>query len=94
MVDMENGSFLGEFIPEGGSGKEIAEGVKKKLIEKGIQIEKIRLICGDSTNSNTGYKDGSWILDRRVMRKGISLECMYLSSARTSFEETGSDAGR
>ena len=36
LVDMQNRSFIGEFIPKSGCGKDKAEAIKAKLIEKGI----------------------------------------------------------
>ena len=40
--------------------KRTAQAVKQRLIEKGLAISKICLICGDSTSANTGYKDGAF----------------------------------
>ena len=60
IVDMENKTFVGDFTTESGKGKVIAEGVKAKINENKIPLDNISIISGDSTNSNTGYKDGSF----------------------------------
>ena len=78
LVDVEHGSFIGEFMPENGTGKEVAEGVRSKLIEKGIPIERIQFIIGDSTNSNTGYKEGSFSWFEEVCGKTFQWTvCIY-----------------
>ena len=55
LVDLQNGTFIGEFTPVSGTGRSAAEGVKQVLIKKGIPIQ-----GGDSTAANCGYKDGSF----------------------------------
>ena len=60
VTDMLNNSFIAEFCPDNGTGKSIASGVCTKVKEKGIDLNRVHFICGDSTNSNTGYKDGSF----------------------------------
>ena len=57
---MQNRTFIAECMPENGTGQTVALAVKKKLEDKGIVIRKVCFICGDSTNANTGYKDGSF----------------------------------
>ena len=71
VVDLEHRCFIGEFIPSSGSGRAEAEGVKLMLIKKGIPIQGIKLICGDSTNANCGFKDGSFAWMEELCEKAF-----------------------
>ena len=63
ITDLENSSFVGEFSTESGKGKCVADGICKKLEEKNVDMNQLRILSVDSTVSNTGYKEGalSWI---------------------------------
>ena len=50
-------------MSQSSKGKVVAEGVLEKGNDQQLDVENIRILGGDRTNSNTGYEDGSlsWI---------------------------------
>ena len=60
VTDMQNKSYVGDFRADSAKGKAVAEGVVSKAQEKRLALTNVKFVCGDSTASMTGYKDGSF----------------------------------
>ena len=59
VTDAVRQSYLGDFVPECGTGEAIADGLLEFIEEKdGIEISDVTILGGDSTNVNTGPKGG------------------------------------
>ena len=58
VCDAQNKSYIGEFVVESETGESVADGVVVLLWAKEIDVDQIKIVGSDSTNNQTGYKDG------------------------------------
>ena len=77
----ETGELVGEFTPESGSGKSVAEAFLSFLESKGLKAEDIKIIGGDSTASNTGNTNGCFALIDEIsgMPRNHFICCLHLT---------------
>jgi hypothetical protein len=54
VTDSFRESFVGELSPPFGTGKELAKGIIGMLESKGINVDEMYILGGDSTAANTG----------------------------------------
>ena len=88
VTDMQNKSYVGDFRADSAKGKAVAEGVVSKAQEKRLALTNVKFVCGDSTASMTGYKDGSFAWYEELTGNILPLGSLLDAPFRTSSEET------
>jgi hypothetical protein len=59
IADAEHQTFIGELVPKDGTGESIADELTEMVQSKGIDLDEVKILGGDSTGAITGKYIGA-----------------------------------
>jgi hypothetical protein len=72
LFDAVSGEYIGEFVPVDGTGAELAAGIFGLFLKKGMDINELRIVGGDSTGANTGKFIGAMACLERLINRSLN----------------------